>query len=345
MLDEPPAKFAQIDALFKSYQVENNPGAAVMIIHNKQVIYQKGFGLANVEENIKVSANSNFRLASVSKQFTAMAVLQLIEQGRLSLDLTINEIFPEFPAHGETISIRDLLRHTSGLIDYESLVPEEQTEQVSDLDVLNMMMKQEAGYFPAGEKYQYSNSAYAMLAIIVEKISSQTFSDYLQQHIFNPAKMQSSLAYNKSRHTIENRAYGYSIGEFGDIQRTDQSVFSAVLGDGGIYSNLNDLYRWDQALYRYNLLNKQLMTETFRDQKNNSGEDINYGYGWRLENYRSLSVKYHTGISKGFRNVIYRIPSEQFTVVILTNRNSDAELSPLQMARKIVDASLFNEKI
>lgn len=345
MLDEQPTKFIQIDALFKSYQVENNPGAAVMIIHNKQVIYQKGFGLANVEENIKVSAISNFRLASISKQFTAMAVLQLIEQGKLSLDLTINEIFPEFPTHGKTISIKDLLRHTSGLIDYESLVPEEQTEQVSDLDVLNMMMKQEAAYFPAGEKYQYSNSAYAMLAIIVEKISSQTFSDYLQQHIFNPAKMQSSLAYDKSRHTIENRAYGYSIGESGDIQRTDQSVYSAVLGDGGIYSNLNDLYLWDQALYRYNLLNKQLMTESLVDQENNSGEDINYGYGWRLENYRSLSVKYHTGISKGFRNVIYRIPNEQFTVVILTNRNSDAELSPLQMARKIVDASLFNEKL
>lgn len=328
-------KLAKVDSLLTDYQAPGMPGAAVMIIRNKKVLYKKGFGLANIENNDWITPATNFRLASVTKQFTSMAVLQLIENEKISLDTNLIDIFTDFPAIGQKISIRELLRHTSGLVDYESLVPEEQEEQVRDKDVLALISQKPEVYFPVGEKYQYSNSAYALLALTVEKVSGLSFSDYLDQYIFKPLDMNNSVALVKERHTVSDRAYGYTIEEDGSITRTDQSVFSAVLGDGGVYSSLNDLQQWDQALYEHKLLGPELSSEMFKDQKNASGEPIKYGYGWRLEDLEKYKVTYHTGVSRGFRNILYRIADEQFTVVILTNRNSYAELTPLEMAREI----------
>ncbi|GMG88447.1 serine hydrolase domain-containing protein [Biformimicrobium ophioploci] len=335
-----PVGLEKIDALFMRYAGDDVPGAAVMVIRHGEVIYQKGFGWANLETREPVTPSTNFRLASVSKQFTAMAVMQLIERGLLSLDSKLSEALEGFPAIGETITIRDLLRHTSGLVDYEGLVPDGQSEQVRDADVLKLVSANPEAYFPAGETYQYSNSGYALLALIVESVSGQSFSDYLQEHVFSPAEMYASVAFEKERHKIQNRAYGYSIAENGAVSRTDQSVYSAVLGDGGVYSSLNDLFLWDTALYQEELLSPEWRAELFRDQGNGAGEPIQYGFGWRLEDYAGHNVTYHTGSSKGFRNVLYRITDERLTVVILTNRNSYAQLSPLELARQTVDIVL-----
>ncbi len=329
-----------IDELFDEYSGTTVPGAALLILRDGRVVAKRGFGVADFENNIPVTATSNFRLASVSKQFTALAILQLVEKGDVSLTSRLNHFFPTFPKWAEHITIKDMLRHTSGMVDYESLVPDSFVGQVVDADVYRLLEAQDEVYFSAGQKYQYSNSAYALLAMIIEKVSGLRFSDYLEQHIFSPLGMDNTVAFDHARHKVVNRAYGYALSDDGKVELADQSKYSAVLGDGGIYSNLNDLHRWISALETDRLLSEPLASEWLSDQKNNAGEAIQYGYGWRLEVHNGHEATYHTGISRGFRNVLYRIPNEELTVVILTNRTTDGRLTPLQMARLIVDMEI-----
>mgnify|MGYP001826194252 CR=1 FL=1 len=333
----------RVDQLFAEYDGNTVPGAAVLVIKEGEVLVNKGFGIADFSSNMLVGSNTNFRLASVSKQFTALAVLQLIGQGKLQLSTPLAEVLVNLPDWAEQITIRDMLRHTSGIVDYESLVPESYTKQVVDQDVFDILATETELNFSPGTEYKYSNSAYALLTLIVEQISVIRYSDYLEQNIFKPVGMTTTMAFDHDRHRVINRAFGYELADDGTLQLADQSRFSAVLGDGGIYSNLNDLSLWLAALDNQTLLSEPLNTEWMTDQKDNSGRNINYGYGWRLESYRDLSVTYHTGISRGFRNVLYRVPDKRFAVVILTNRTTDGILTPLEMARKIVDKELFND--
>lgn len=330
-------KLQNVDTIFARYDGQDVPGAAVMIIQNGEIILQKGYGIADFENNVAVGPSTNFRLASVTKQFTAMSILQLIENGQLTFQTTLTDIFPEFPEYGKKITIENLLQHTSGIQDYESMMPETQTIQVKDKDVLDMMMSTNEVYFEVGEEYRYSNSAFAVLTQILEKITGVPFRDYLQDNIFEPLGMTNTLAHENGINVVPNRAFGYTIEDSGEVTFTDQSTTSAVLGDGGIYSNLEDLYKWDQSLYTEQLIGKEYLDMSFTSGKTNDGKDINYGYGWRLENYKGMDIVYHTGSSIGFRNIIYRIPSEKFTAVILTNRDEGGEFTTLDTVHKIVD--------
>jgi len=325
-----------LESIFQQYNADNVPGAAVMIISDAEIVTAQGYGMANIEQNIPVSANSNFRLASVTKQFTAMSILQLIANGQLSLDTTLTEIFPEFPSYGENINIGQILQHTSGLTDYEEFVDDSVTDQLKDKDVLNMMLATNAGYFSSGEKYQYSNTGYAVLSQVLEKLTGQPFRDYLQENIFKPLAMDNTLAYEHGINQVPDRAYGYS-RENDEILLTDQNIYSAILGDGGIYSNLQDLYLWDQALYTNRLLPDELMAQSFVSGVDANGVAFDYGFGWRLETYKDMDVVYHTGSSIGFRTIIYRIPMQKFSVVILTNLDREGEFSSLELAHKVVD--------
>lgn len=323
-----------IEDLFKKYN-EPNPGASLIIIQDGKILFKKGFGLANLEENIPVKSNTNFRLASVTKEFTAEAILLLIQEGKLKLEEKLTDIFPNFPEYGKKISIKNLLNHTSGLIDYENLIPDSATIQVSDKDVINMIMKQDSTYFEPGTKWQYSNTGYAILSQIVEKISNKSFPEFLKKNIFIPLEMESTAAHIKGKDEISNRAFGYDKTDSGWV-RHDQSVTSAVLGDGGIYSNVEDLFKWDQALYTSKILKDEYRNSSMQRGSLSSGEKIDYGYGWRLTNFNGMEIVYHTGSTQGFRNIIYRIPAEKFTVIILTNRNEDGEFITKDLAEKVV---------
>ena len=307
-----------------------------MVIENGEIIFQKGYGLANVEQNLPVTGATNFRLASVTKQFTAMSILMLIDRGQLKLETTLKEIFPNFPDYGKNITIKNLLQHTSGLIDYEDLIPDTATIQVKDQDVLNLIMQTDSTYFQPGSKHQYSNTGYALLALTVEKISGKPFRDFLRDNIFQPLGMDNTIAFEKNINEVKNRAYGYTIKD-NIIELTDQSITSAVLGDGGIYSSLNDLYKWDQALYTGKLIDKKYLDESWTRGITNNGIEFPYGYGWRLEKYHDMEVIYHTGSTRGFRNIIYRMPEKKFTIVIFTNRDAGSEFSTLKFAHQMVD--------
>ncbi|MBS9522975.1 beta-lactamase family protein [Litoribacter alkaliphilus] len=334
------SSFAQdhsaLEKIFEDYQGEH-PGASVAIIKEGEFIYQEGFGLANLELGQKVDSKTNFRLASISKQFTTTAILQLADQDKVNLSWTLDEVFEDFPDYGKNIKIYHLLNHTSGLWDYEEFVPDTaMNHQIMDDGVLDLIRQQEKVYFLAGEEYRYSNTGYALLALIVEKYSEMSFPDYLEKNIFQPLDMSNTLAYVRGENEVFNRAYGYDKKD-GNWTKRDQSSTSAVLGDGGIYSNVEDLLKWDQALYEGTVLSKELIEQTFTQGKLNNEKEINYGLGWHIKNWEGEKVMYHTGSSTSFRNIFYRIPAKNLSVIILTNRNFPNEFDMVDLAEEVVE--------
>jgi CubicO group peptidase (beta-lactamase class C family) len=331
------ALVAKLDGLFQDFSQPGAPGASVMIIQDGNVPFAKGYGLANLEEKTPCAIWSNFRLASVTKQFTAMCVLILVERKQLSLGEPLTGFFPGFPAYGRKITVRHLLNHTSGLLDYEDLIPKGTEIPVLDRDVLRLMLRQDKTYFPPGSKYRYSNTAYALLALIVEVRSGNTFARFLHENIFRPLKMEHTLAYEQGLSVVPNRAYGYS-ADSGGFKRTDQSLTSSVLGDGGIYSSVEDLYQWDQALYTDKLISHKLLKVAFKPGPATEHPDTGYGFGWFIGNYRGLREIWHSGTTIGFTTRIARFPDKHFTVIILTNRN---EAKIAEFPHRIADWCLF----
>jgi CubicO group peptidase (beta-lactamase class C family) len=329
---------SKIDALFADFNRPDAPGASVTVIQNGKVLLAKGYGLANVEEKISCTPETNFRLASLTKQFTAMSILILAERQKLSLDEALVDFFPEIPGYGKQITIRHLLSHSSGLIDYEDVIPAGTTIPVLDRDVLRLLLKQEKTYFPPGSKFRYSNSGYSLLSLIVEVRSGMPFAQFLKKNIFQPLKMNNSLAYEEGLSIIPNRAYGYSAQGKG-FTRTDQSLTSSVLGDGGIYTSVSDLFKWDQALYTTKLVGAKWLKLAFTpDSLPTDFANSHYGFGWYIGTYRGLKEIWHYGESRGFTTRIARFPEKKFTLVILTNRN-DAKIS--ELPHKITDLYLF----
>lgn len=324
---------AAIDSLFAAYDSARAPGASLVVIQNGAVVVKKGYGYAHIESGRRVTSASNFRLASMTKQFTAMCIMMLKEEGKLSYDDRLTTFFPEFPAYGRSITVRHLLTHTSGLLDYESLVPDSQTVQVKDAGVLSLLRTTDSTLFPPGTRYLYSNTGYALLSLIVERVSGESFAAFLNRHIFTPLGMHSSVAFEAGISEVKERAYGYTRSDSGFVF-ADQSVTSAVLGDGGIYSNIDDLMKWDRSLSTHPLVSRAALDESMADARLADGTTIDYGYGWHKGTFLGIRYPYHNGSTRGFRNTILRFPHQGLTVIILTNRN---EGDPMEIAMKIAE--------
>ena len=328
----------RIYALFAWFDKPDAPGASVMVIQKGRVLFEKGYGLADLEQKTPIRPHTNFRLASVTKQFTAMAVLLLVERKKLSLEDRLEEFFPEFSECGKQITIRQLLNHTSGLIDYEDVIPEGTSIPVLDRDVLRLLMQQKKTYFAPGTSYRYSNSAYALLALIVEVRSGNTFAQFLKQNIFEPLGMRDTLAYEPGSSVVPHRAYGHTWTGT-EFKRTDQSLTSSVLGDGGVYSSVADLFKWDQALYTDKLASQATLELAFTSGPATELPETHYGFGWYIGRYRGLKEIWHSGTTRGFSTRIVRFPDKQFSVIILSNRN-EANLS--ELLHQVADVCLFN---
>jgi CubicO group peptidase (beta-lactamase class C family) len=331
---------SQIDQLFADYNKPGSPGASVMVIHGGKVLFAKGYGMADLEAKVPCSTNTNFRLASVTKQFTAMAVMILADRKMLSLNETLPAFFPEFPDYGRRVTVRHLLTHTSGLIDYEDVIPSGTTIPVLDRDVLRLLLRQDHTHFTPGSQFKYSNSAYSLLALIVEVRSGQTFANFLRQNIFLPLKMSQTLAYEQGLSAVADRAYGYTGATHGVFDRTDQSLTSSVLGDGGVYSSVADLRKWDAALYTTKLVRRSTLNLIFTPGPESENPGARYGFGWYIGQYRGLKEIWHSGTTRGFSTRIVRYPDKEFTVIILTNRN-EAGLS--EIPHRIADTVLFEK--
>ena len=305
----------QIDVLMKKYD-GGVPGASLLVVKDAAPVVRRSWGMSDLEAQVRATPETNYRLASVTKQFTAAAILLLREDKKLSLDDRVKRWLPSLPNALDSVTIEHLLTHTSGIIDYEDLIPKGTTEQVHDADVLRMLESHDSTYFKPGSKYQYSNSGYSLLSIIVERASGKRFASFLHDRIFAPLGMSNTVAYENGISTVTNRAFGYTMRN-GAWTRRDQSLTSAVLGDGGIYSSIDDLAKWDATLYDSRLLSDESRRLAFTPHTDTDKPDVKYGFGWRITG-ESL---WHSGETSGFRNVIVRYPSKHLTVVMLTNRD------------------------
>jgi len=340
----------QIDQIFAGLKSDNAPGAAVLVIKNGAVLFERGYGVSDLRSLHGIDASTNFRLASCTKQFTAMAIMLLVHDGKLHYENRLTDVFPDFPQYGRSITIRNLLNHTSGLLDYEDLMakppagtPEEKIPQIKDAGVLEVLEQQKTTKFPPGTKWDYSNSGYAVLAMVVGKVSGHTFGNFLQDRIFAPLKMNATRAHEKGKDTISDRAYGHT-HESAAWREMDQSSTSAVLGDGGVYSSLNDLAKWDEALSQHTLLSEKEMKPAITAVKvaDSSVQEPNgtpgaYGFGWFLNSYKGHRRMWHYGETVGFRTTIQRFVDEKLTVIVLCNRD---DLVPANLALRVADLFL-----
>jgi CubicO group peptidase (beta-lactamase class C family) len=346
-----------IDAIFTPLANPSSPGVAVLVRKDENTIFERGYGARDLRSFAKVDSQTNFRLASCSKQFTAMSIMLLVHGGKLRYEDKLTDVFPDFPAYGKTISIRNLLNHTSGLPDYEDLMAAAEkrkgapiwtpTRQIQDAEVLDLLKQETAGKFAPGTQWSYSNSGYVVLGSVVARISSKPFREFLRERIFIPLNMSQTIAYQKGQNEVSNRAYGHS-KESSGWKETDQSPTSATLGDGGIYSSLIDLAKWDEALAQHTLLNEKEMQPALTpaqlsiggqpkwpaDSDRPEGTPVAYGFGWFLDPYRTHARMWHYGDTVGFHTYIQRFPSDRLTIIILCNRTDlDAE----SLAAKVAD--------
>jgi CubicO group peptidase (beta-lactamase class C family) len=316
------------------------PGSAVLVRRNGQTISQEFHGVRDPRTRIPIDAVTDFRLASFTKQFTAMSVMLLIHDGKLRYDTRLTDVFPDFPAYGRAITIRHLLTHTSGLPDYEDLMEHggwTATHQIQDAEALDLLRRQEHGKFAPGTSWSYSNSAYVVLGLVVAKVSGMPFRDFLSQRIFQPLGMTRTLMYVNGVNTVPNRAFGHSPRN-GQYVETDQSSSSATQGDGGIYSNLEDLAKWDDALRTNRLLSAKEMAPALTpvklvdgaatrwpaaagDDNLAPGKPVAYGYGWFLDAFGTHPRMWHSGTTMGFRTAIERFLEDGVTVIVLSNRS------------------------
>lgn len=348
----------EFELILKNLADNRSPGAAVSIRENGRVLFARGYGVRDLRTRTAIDSSTNFRLASCTKQFTAMAIMLLVHDGKLRYDENLKDVFPEFPEYGKAITIRNLLNHTAGLPDYESLMDEisnghakwTESRQIQDAEVLHLLEMQRHGKFSPGTQWSYSNSGYVVLGLVVERVSGKPFEDFLHDRIFAPLGMNHTLAYVKGKNHVSDRAYGYS-KESDDFVETDQSATSATLGDGGVYSNIEDLAKWDDALTYHTLLPASEMQPALvpvrladgsvpswsgdpDDANPQEGKPVSYGFGWFLDDYRGHRRMWHYGETTGFRTIIDRFAEHNLTVVILCNRS---DLDPQVPASRLLD--------
>jgi CubicO group peptidase (beta-lactamase class C family) len=349
----------QIDSIFSGVTQPGDPGLAVLVKNDGKILFEKGYGVRDLRTRAKIDPQTNFRLASFTKQFTAMAIMLLVYDGKLRYDDRLTDIFHDFPAYGNDITIRHLLNHTSGLPDYAELMDREEKtggkkwgpdDQIQDQEVLELLKAQPGGLFPPGTRWEYSNSGYVVLGLIVAKVSGMPYREFLRQRIFSPLKMRHSLVYEKGKNEISRRAFGYS-KENDAFVEGDQSATSATLGDGGIYSNVADLAKWDEGLRRHTLLSEKEMRPALTPAKladgsethwppdphaSNPGEPraVAYGFGWFLDPYNGHTRNYHDGGTRGFRTTIQRFVDDHWTIIVLSNCTY---LNPDELSLKIAD--------
>jgi CubicO group peptidase (beta-lactamase class C family) len=264
-----------------------------------------------------------------------MAIMLLVDDGKLRYDESLSEIFPDFPEYGRAITVRQLLTHTGGLPDYEDLMeggPWTEARQIQDDEVLALLKRQSKPKFAAGTSWAYSNSGYVVLGLMVAKVSGVPFDEFLQRRIFAPLRMDHTVVYRQSKNEVTNRAFGHT-KEAASFVETDQSSTSATLGDGGIYSNLDDLARWDEALERYTLLAESKMKPAWT-AASIPGKPVAYGFGWFLDPYNGRERMWHEGSTRGFGTVSERFTAEKLTIVILCNRT---DLDPAKLALQVAD--------
>ncbi|MGD0803703.1 MAG: serine hydrolase domain-containing protein [Candidatus Bathyarchaeia archaeon] len=328
----------RIDALFSEY-TGAVPGASFAVVKDDELI-SRSYGLAEVSTGTLVKSSTNFRLASVTKAFTAICVLKLVEGGKMGLEDKLSAFIPNLPGYADDITVRQMLGHTSGLGDYENDVPVNYPGQVHEDYVVEKVRSLPSTYFPPGSKFQYSDTAYVLLAVIVERVSGVPFPRYVEREIFKPLGMTGSRLYEGEGVKIKDRAYGYTRSA-SVFRFNDQSKTSATLGDGCVYSSIQDLMKWDRALNSDELVDKDLLEAAFTAGRLTDGSPTEYGFGWFIAKRGGVKILHHTGETAGFQHKFIRVPEKKLALIILTNRDSYDLALPKQLTEAEDSISLL----
>ncbi|WP_347924738.1 serine hydrolase [Pontimicrobium sp. SW4] len=322
---------SQIDDILNASYKANEPGATALVYKDGKVIYRKGFGSANLELGVAMQPEHVFEIGSITKQFTAIAILMLEEQGKLKVEDDITKYIPDYPTNGKTITIHNLLNHTSGIKSYtsmESFIKHARTDMTPS--ELIDKFKNEPMDFDPGEKFLYNNSGYILLGHIIEIITGETYADYIQKHIFDKIGMKNSY-YGSMKKLIKNRAYGYKKGENGYLN-ADYLSLTLPYAAGSLMSNVDDLLKWQKALNTNQLITQKSYEKAINGSSLNNGEHISYGYGLgagKIQGSKSIS---HGGGIFGYATMGIYMPQEDVFVSVLTNCDCS---SPTGVANKI----------
>lgn len=315
-----------IDDLVQSAFTPNEPGVAVIVTQAGEVIHRKGYGIANLELGVTIEPDMVFRLGSISKQFTAVAVLMLMEQGKLDLDDPITKFLPNYPTHDYLITIEHLLTHTNGIQNYTAM-PQMRSLQRKDFTVEELIdfFKYQPMQFAPGKRWFYTNSGYFLLGAIIEKISGLTYEQFVQQNIFDTLEMKQSY-YDMPQRIIPRRACGYQKGTDGYLNAEYMSM-TIPYAAGSLASTVDDLAKWDAALYTAKLVSQETLRRAFTTTRL---VNCNYGYGWFITNYQGHQIVEHDGGIDGFAAHAIRMPNERIFVAVLSNnQHKERLLEPL----------------
>lgn len=313
---------SRIDKLLQEKLIKTGFKGTALIAYKDQIITEYANGYADYREKRLINENSCFQLASVSKSFTATAIMILHEQGRIDYEDKVNQYIPEFPY--DEIKVKHLLQHTSGLPNYMYLVDQywENDSLISNEDVLNLLIKHKAttNYKP-GSRFVYSNTGYAMLALLVERVSDKSFAVFLDEYIFKPAQMNSTFTYkHEILDTLSNRVMGY--GHSGKRLRLYEfEPNDMILGDKSVYSNVHDLFNYLQYLNNYKIVSEETLTDAYTrgTTVSKTSRQFDYGFGWRMKNEEGMNLIYHNGLWHGFSATLTREINNDITVILLSN--------------------------
>lgn len=335
-----PSLQSQIDSLFAPWNTAQTPGVAVTILRGGDSAYSRGYGIANLEYNIPITPETVFLVASLSKQFTAFAIALLATEGALSLEDPVRNYVPELPDYGETITIRHLIHHTSGLRDEFGLLAMagyRMDDVITKEAVLQLLYRQQALNFDPGDAYLYCNSGYTLLAEIVERVTGQNFATWTKEHIFVPLGMHDSHFRSNHASIIKGRAEGYVTTENGYDR---QVVNYASVGASGLYTTANDLARWVQNFDERVVGTEGAIDLMHERGRLSSGDTLDYAFGLSIGTYKGTRRISHSGSHRGFRTHMMRLPDADLAVVVLSNLE---EFDPTAMAQQVADLFLARD--
>lgn len=327
-------KLNNIHSILKHLAQNNNFSGACIIGQKDSILLSFYHGIANYQTRDSITDTTAFQLASISKQFTAVAILQLYQQNKLKLTDSVQQYFPNFPYHN--ITIHQMLVHRSGLPNYHYLLDQKpivDTPPFTNTNIIaDLIEANEPRYFTPNRRYQYNNTGYAVLAAIVEKISGLSFDEYLKQYIFTPLEMTHSFAY---RGLAQVKYPSHAIGYVRRRTPADDNYLDHYLGDKGIYTSAPDLFKWDQGLYKNIIIHPDTLNLAFQPMGKNPKASSNYGYGWRtmLWGDQQIKILFHSGWWHGFKTSLIRIPHDSTTIILLRNHSKSNSIGMTRLLR------------
>ena len=333
----------RIDEIFSEWDKPTSPGCALAVIRDGEIIYKRGYGMADLERSVPITPGSLFDLGSTGKQFTAAIIAILENRGYLSLDDCVRKYLSEMPGYADAITLRHLIHHTSGLRDYLTLMdlcglPDENL--YSEEELLDLIVRQRGLNFSPGEEYLYSNSGYFLLGVIAQRVTGQHLTDLIQEHIFTPLGMNRSTFNKDYRPIVRGRALSYEKSDDGNF--TNKLSLCGGTGDGPIYSSVEDLFLWDQNFYdnKLNHAQSDLLDTLHTQGVLNNGKTISYAGGLSIDDYRGFKSVSHGGSWAGYRSELLRFPKQGFSVICLSNLASTV---PEELACRVADAFFETE--